>query len=500
MDSYELSAKAIRLMKDALLAAPPPLTKKSDIDRFFDRYQEPLTALLLKQVEAHLATRHANLDHTARQAQPGPGSKATNEWPAWQTLDEFAQTPSALKVPVGSVLAVVPDQETAQTLIRFPRKELQILASFSGATKGGSKNLLAHKIVDIWNLRKELAEESVETLEKRPGADLRRLLDALGLFKGGNKHTKAVQIINWRNERRTRSRHDLAEAKWLFAIQSLVSRGLVIPRRTHEDLVSREHGWLLVGDTAEHDDEELSPKDQKGVLTPVAGMQPEDHESLSRIVENSIAHFRERLSDPVRRRETATAKLSAIEQALLRQFTVVTAHEPGQAGYSDSSVSPKKVLYRRWFRQNAATLLSLAEETLNPDSQKPILERVKIELLRNLPASITNQTMLPKGSVWEVENKIRAGDFFYGWEVRPPGQGIHAVPKESATLWTSPPLVAEQLPSRYDRYLGWHVFTDASLKYWAVRGRIALTASDLASLHFAVDNYIQENGTPSDVY
>lgn len=115
------------------------------------------------------------------------------------TLEEFRVSPAALIVRAGSVLSVDPQGETVNSLERFPKSHLQMLASVTGAPRSGTKSELAEHILSVWKIRKDLSEETVESLTARRADDLRVLLDQLHLFKGGNKRTKAVTLVNWRN-------------------------------------------------------------------------------------------------------------------------------------------------------------------------------------------------------------------------------------------------------------------------------------------------------------
>jgi hypothetical protein len=179
-----------------------------------------------------------------------PGSQ-NEPAPHTQTLAEYRQRPEALQVPTGSVLAVDPDKETAESLQRYSKKHLQILAMVSATSQSGSKPEIAARVVQTWGIRKELANETVESLEQKPGAELRRYLDTLDLFKGANKHAQAVAIINWRNQARHKGQQAIAEGNWLSAIHKAVVRGESIPENVIQDLRSRGKEWVLEKEEAE---------------------------------------------------------------------------------------------------------------------------------------------------------------------------------------------------------------------------------------------------------
>ena len=109
-------------------------------------------------------------------------------------------------MPKGSVLGIDDRTETAQTLQRFSKKELQMLALIGGTSQAGTKEQIAKRFKEVMGVRGEISKETVESLEQKPGAVLRRYLDALNLWKGGNKHSHAVGIINWRTKVRAEGR------------------------------------------------------------------------------------------------------------------------------------------------------------------------------------------------------------------------------------------------------------------------------------------------------
>ena len=168
---------------------------------------------------------------------------------------------------------------------------------------------------------------------------------------------------------------------------------------------------------------------------------------------------------------------------VLSQKTLAQSHEPGQAGYSEVKSGSGRLPIRRWFRENADRLTQLADEA-QAEMYAPTARR-QVKLRSDLKPAISGQTMLPKDSVWDIGGESRAGSFFYGWDVRPPGQGWHIVPKEKATVVEGPGW--EVQPAAHPNHRDWRIITDAAGVVWAVRGSQAVSAPDLAQVHRAVD-------------
>lgn len=224
-------------------------------------------------------------------------------------------------------------------------------------------------------------------------------------------------------------------------------------------------------------------------LKGVAGLTETEQLRLLQIFRNSVNHDAEADSDPIVRRSKALSKMASIERALLRQQTTFVNHEPGQSGYSDTTSVPTRPPIRRWFRENAEALAAIAEEALVPKSEgQAIPTRLQIKLVRDMAPAIKGQTMLPKGSLWDVETEARSGSFFYGWEIRPPGQGIHVIPQNDAVPFTS--VFSGAKAKAHLDYKFWKIFSDESGELWSVQGKNSLSSSDMKSLHAKVDDYI----------
>lgn len=218
-------------------------------------------------------------------------------------------------------------------------------------------------------------------------------------------------------------------------------------------------------------------------LKAVPGLTVPEQFRLLEIVKLSVAHKAEPEPNPDKRRERAAQKLASIQRALLSQKTTAQKHEPGQTGYSEVRSTSGRLPIRRWFKENAERLTQIADEA-QAAMYEPTARR-QIKLLRDMPPAIIGQTMLPKNSVWDIETESRAGTFFYGWEVRPPGQSLHVIPKADATpvqgaSW-------EVKSASHPNHGRWQIFTDDAGKPWAVRGSAAVSAEDLAVLRGAVD-------------
>ncbi len=217
-------------------------------------------------------------------------------------------------------------------------------------------------------------------------------------------------------------------------------------------------------------------------LKAVPGLTVPEQIRLLEIVKLSVAHKAEPEPNPDIRRERAAERLASIQRALLSQKTTAQTHEPGQTGYSEVRSTSGRLPIRRWFRENAERLTQIADEA-QASKYEPTARR-QIKLLRNMAPSVLGHTMLPKDSVWDIVSENRAGTFFYGWDIRPPGQGYHIIPKADATLVQGPDWNVQS--ASHPNFGNWRIFTDDAGKPWAVRGSEAITAGDLELLRGAV--------------
>lgn len=165
--------------------------------------------------------------------------------PWQQTLKEYRDRPEALNVPKGSVLAVNLDQETPETLQRFSKPHLQVLAKVAGTTQTGNKQEIAERILRTWQIRGGIKDATVESLAEQPGTELRKYLDELNLWKGGNKRSQATSIINWRNNIRNEGKNLVTEGTWMEKIRRAVAEGETIPDDVVKDINNRDLGWIL---------------------------------------------------------------------------------------------------------------------------------------------------------------------------------------------------------------------------------------------------------------
>lgn len=216
-------------------------------------------------------------------------------------------------------------------------------------------------------------------------------------------------------------------------------------------------------------------------LKAVPGLTVPEQIRLLEIVTLSLAHKAEPEPNPDIRRARAAERLASIQRALLSQKTTAQTHEPGQTGYSEVRSSSGRLPIRRWFRENAERLTQIADEA--QASKYEPTARQQIKLLRNMPPSILGHAMLPKDSVWDIVSENRTGTFFYGWDIRPPGQGYHIIPKADATIVQGPDWNVKS--ASHPSYGSWRIFTDDAGKPWAVRGSEAITAGDLDLLRAA---------------
>ena len=238
---------------------------------------------------------------------------------------------------------------------------------------------------------------------------------------------------------------------------------------------------VLTEKIAEHETRMLL---ESAGLKAVPGMSEPDQLRLFQTFRNSVQYGAEPEPDPDARHVKAVALAESIKRALLRQQTTFQSHEPGQTGYSDVRSAPSRLPIRRWFRENAKVLFAYADKAF----QEPIKsERRRIRLLRDMRPVIAGQTTLPRGSVWEIEAESRAGGFLYGWEIRPPGQGIHVIPKDEATV--SSDAADGGQAKDMESYQSWRIFSDDAGVLWAVNGASTLSASGMLELHELIDEF-----------
>lgn len=221
---HAIAAEAIGALWRSMASSLSP-DERVPIDSFFERNAKRLARLLSDAVFSALGEQDTSIFDI--------------------TLDDFRASPAALTVRAGSVLSVDPQLETVNSLERFPKSHLQMLASVTGAPRSGTKTELAEHIVSVWNIRKDLKEETVESLTTRRADDLRILLDQLHLFKGGNKRTKAVTLVNWRNSVRGNGRELVVLGNWLSTISTAISNGQTVSSRVRSDLAERGFDWVL---------------------------------------------------------------------------------------------------------------------------------------------------------------------------------------------------------------------------------------------------------------
>lgn len=220
----------------------------------------------------------------------------------------------------------------------------------------------------------------------------------------------------------------------------------------------------------------------------VTGLSSADELALVKVFQASFEQgARARPGQPSDERpERATELVNKVFRALIQQRTTLRPHEPGQAGYAEERTGSSTGPIRRWFRLNSDAILAMARAALaNPVSK----EALQIRLKRNMASSIKGFGMLPRGSTWNVLAESRpGGGMLYGWDIKPPKQGVHVIPLDDAEIVKGsdgvPPATA------FDSYYDWRIFSDDGGVVWAVKGLEHKSASSVREVHLAVDDFI----------
>lgn len=183
-------------------------------------------------------------------ATPAPAG-VTAETPAWMmTRREYHAHPKAQMAPKGSILAINPETVTGEQLLKYPLKDLRVLAQVYGVSKTGSKEGLVGRIQERIGLRYELRDATVESLEALKSDQLNRLLRQAGLSASiGNKHAKAVSLINRREYWRQMARQLIADARHESAVRRAVAAGEPVPERVLADYPDLKPAKADLGET-----------------------------------------------------------------------------------------------------------------------------------------------------------------------------------------------------------------------------------------------------------
>lgn len=222
----------------------------------------------------------------------------------------------------------------------------------------------------------------------------------------------------------------------------------------------------------------------------VTGLSSAEELALVKLLQASFEQGgRTRPGQPSEERpERALELVSKVFRALIQQHTTLRPHEPGQAGYAEERTGTSTGPIRRWFRLNNEAVLAMARTALASPVTKAALQ---IRLKRNMESSIHSFSRLPKGSTWNVLAESRpGGGMLYGWDIKPPKQGIHVIPLADAEIVNeshgAPPATA------FDSYYGWRVFSDDAGVVWAVNDIEQRSAKSISEVHLAVDRYLSQ--------
>lgn len=167
--------------------------------------------------------------------QEPPVAEAPKE--PWQYRRREHRTLWEGKTPpaIHPVLAVNMDQEDAESLKRWEKKDLRALSYVLGGRMSGTKDELIGSAIQIWKMRTLLKPETLDTLQEKTGADLDALIRGIGDSPFGNKYSKASRLIGWRDEKRTGSKQRVVDAIHQFAVEKAHQEGKQVPREVLEE-------------------------------------------------------------------------------------------------------------------------------------------------------------------------------------------------------------------------------------------------------------------------
>jgi len=103
-----------------------------------------------------------------------------------------------------------------ERLLQLKKAELKGLALLLSAPTGGTRQVLAERLLDIYNLRIVLnrygkdPDDLVRDFKRR---DLYKMCKRAKIFKSGNKRLLAAGLLNWRNRCRTKGQKVLHQCR-----------------------------------------------------------------------------------------------------------------------------------------------------------------------------------------------------------------------------------------------------------------------------------------------
>lgn len=159
------------------------------------------------------------------------------------SFEEYAATAHSHSVPKWSVLAIPPEKYSTTMLCQMGKEQLRALAFLWGVQQGGSKEVLAKRIIQRHQFRLKLSEETEESLAKLPRKALATIAKEAGVYHPWlNRAQLAKQFVEWRHCGRERVRMEIARARHESVITRAAQEGQYVPAENLERYGLDAHG------------------------------------------------------------------------------------------------------------------------------------------------------------------------------------------------------------------------------------------------------------------